>query len=184
MTSEIRDKDGVPVHVGDYVKTANRQGQVQAIFTNNTVTPSEKADDVEVAVTIKHPPKVVFLDKKGTQVSHNPSVLSHASRNESDINTTTKTNASKGQDAFTSSGEIQGKDGLPIHIGETVMTPYRGGKLQGEVEAIFTDNTTTPAEKEPGHDVHVAVVNPPKIVFTTQKNKQVYHNPSALSHVD
>lgn len=77
MASEIRDKDGVPIHVGDQVRTKTRRGQVYAVFTDSASTPVEKADDLEITAPIKHTPKVVLLDKNGRQVAHNPSVLRH-----------------------------------------------------------------------------------------------------------
>lgn len=69
-----------------------------------------------------------------------------------------------------------------------------------KVEAIFAGNSSEPVEELPGHDVHVPIINPPKVIFTTQvsrltygkdsltipfkRDKQVSHNPSALSHTD
>ncbi|KAF8466522.1 hypothetical protein JB92DRAFT_2017806 [Gautieria morchelliformis] len=78
--------------------------------------------------------------------------------------------------------KVQDKDGVPIHAGDIVNTPFRGGFREGEVEAIFVDNTTEPAEQI--KQVHIPIKNPPKVVFTTQRGKQVAHNPESLHHME
>ncbi|KAF8515346.1 hypothetical protein BU17DRAFT_12378, partial [Hysterangium stoloniferum] len=59
---------------------------------------------------------------------------------------------------------ITDKEGVPIHVGDTVKVRYREGK----VEAIFLDNATEPVEKAEGRDIRISVKHPPKVVFTDQ----------------
>ncbi|KAJ6120932.1 hypothetical protein N7523_005212 [Penicillium sp. IBT 18751x] len=67
---EVLDKDGNPIHEGDYVVTRIRggthEGKVEEIITDE-----ERAQEIDV----KHPPKVLFRNKNGKQVAHNPGTL-------------------------------------------------------------------------------------------------------------
>ncbi|KAM0482349.1 hypothetical protein ACHAPX_002866 [Trichoderma viride] len=71
--------------------------------------------------------------------------------------------------------KIQDKDGKPIEEGDSVWTPIRGGKHEGEVEQVVT----TEAEAKEANVKH-----PPKVVFTDQHGHGVAHNPEALKHVE
>ncbi|KAK8854493.1 hypothetical protein IAR55_003231 [Kwoniella newhampshirensis] len=68
--------------------------------------------------------------------------------------------------------EIKDKQGKLINVGDTVYTPFRGGKHEGEVSDIVT--TKEEAEEK-------GVKNPPKVLFTDQNDKDVSHNPSTLT---
>ncbi|OCH89604.1 hypothetical protein OBBRIDRAFT_794097 [Obba rivulosa] len=74
--------------------------------------------------------------------------------------------------------EIRTKEGEPIKIGDHVSTRYRGGKHEGKVEAIFTNEK----DIEEAGNIGVNVKNPPKVVFTDQHGHKVAHNPGTLSH--
>ncbi|KAI9067728.1 hypothetical protein FKP32DRAFT_1619922 [Trametes sanguinea] len=76
---------------------------------------------------------------------------------------------------------VKDEEGRIINIGDEVETKYRGGKRQGEVEAIFDNEQDV--EKQ-GSDLGVKVVNPPKVIFQDQHGHRVSHNPGTLSHVD
>ena len=56
--------------------------------------------------------------------------------------------------------EIKDKQGEPIHKGDTVWTPFRGGKRQGTAEKIVT--TEAEARQE-------GVKNPPKVLCSPPK---------------
>ncbi|KAK1753188.1 hypothetical protein QBC47DRAFT_53842 [Echria macrotheca] len=71
--------------------------------------------------------------------------------------------------------DIVDKEGQPIHEGDTVWTPIRGGKHEGTVEKIVT--TEAEAKKE-------GVKHPPKVLFTDQHGHHVSHNPGTLRHED
>ncbi|KAK5122042.1 hypothetical protein LTR85_004288 [Meristemomyces frigidus] len=71
--------------------------------------------------------------------------------------------------------EIKSKEGQPISEGDHVYTKYRGGKHEGEVEAIVS--TKDEAAEE-------GVKNPPKVVFTDQNDKRVSHNPGTLTNTE
>ncbi|KAH7207882.1 uncharacterized protein BKA55DRAFT_529980 [Fusarium redolens] len=72
MASDIKDKQGEPTNEGDHVWTrfrgGRREGDVQKIVT--TEKEGEKAG-------VKNPPKVLFKDQHGHEVSHNPGTLEH-----------------------------------------------------------------------------------------------------------
>lgn len=70
---------------------------------------------------------------------------------------------------------VQDKQGQNIDAGDTVYTPYRGGKHEGQVADIVTTKEEA-AEK--------GVKNPPKVLFTDQNNKDVAHNPGTLTDLD
>ncbi|KAF8457916.1 hypothetical protein BDZ91DRAFT_685650 [Kalaharituber pfeilii] len=73
------------------------------------------------------------------------------------------------------SRQVKSKEGEPIHEGDHVYTPFRGGRHEGDVEAIVT--TQEEADRE-------GIKNPPKVVFTSQNQKRVSHNPQTLSKVE
>ncbi|KIO20889.1 hypothetical protein M407DRAFT_81097 [Tulasnella calospora MUT 4182] len=68
--SQIKDKYGEKISVGDQVYTKYRggshEGEVEKI-----VTSKEEAEDEGV----KNPPKVLFTDQHGHRVNHNPGTL-------------------------------------------------------------------------------------------------------------
>ncbi|KIJ51228.1 hypothetical protein M422DRAFT_142039, partial [Sphaerobolus stellatus SS14] len=66
------DKEGIPIHLGDYVKARFREGNVCSISDKERITKSDL-----ICPTVKHPPKVIFTDQRGNQVSHNPSAIVH-----------------------------------------------------------------------------------------------------------
>jgi len=71
-----------------------------------------------------------------------------------------------------SPAEVHDKDGKPINVGDTVYTPFRGGKHEGEVSDIITNKEEADS---------TGVKNPPKVLFTDQNNKEVSHNPTTLT---
>jgi len=79
------------------------------------------------------------------------------------------------------SNGIKGKDGEEIEVGDSVSTPFRGGKREGRVEAVIHDQDDL--ENTEGID-GVAVKNLPKVVFADQHGHRVSHNPGTLSHSD
>lgn len=66
-----------------------------------------------------------------------------------------------------SSQDIKDKHGEDIHEGDTVGTRYRGGTREGAVKEIATTEDQHP--------------HPPKVVFDTQRGKEVAHNPHTLT---
>ncbi|KZT73457.1 hypothetical protein DAEQUDRAFT_413635 [Daedalea quercina L-15889] len=76
---------------------------------------------------------------------------------------------------------VQSKDSEPIKVGDTVYTKFRGGKREGEVEAIA--QTSQEAEQISG-ELGMGVKNPPKVVFTDQHGHRVAHNPGTLTHTE
>ncbi|KAJ5197714.1 uncharacterized protein N7498_006831 [Penicillium cinerascens] len=66
----VSDKNGEPIHEGDYVYTRIRggthEGKVEEI-----VTDGERAEETSV----KHPPKVLLHNKDGKTRAHNPGTL-------------------------------------------------------------------------------------------------------------
>ncbi|KAF8997754.1 hypothetical protein BDQ17DRAFT_1248327 [Cyathus striatus] len=72
--------------------------------------------------------------------------------------------------------EITDKKNVPINVGDTVSTKFRGGKHAGEVETIVT--TKEEAEE-------YGAKNPPKVLFADQNGEKfVSHNPKTLVHGD
>jgi hypothetical protein len=70
------------------------------------------------------------------------------------------------------SGEsVYDKEGVEIHLGDTVSTKFRGGRHSGRV----LDIVHAPQEKEvKGHSV--SVKHPPKVLFIDQNGMcDVYH---------
>ncbi|KAI0895079.1 hypothetical protein F4806DRAFT_469846 [Annulohypoxylon nitens] len=71
-SSEIKDKQGEPINEGDHVWTkirgGRREGDVEQVI--------ETADEAKEA-GVKNPPKVLFKDQHGHDVSHNPGTLEH-----------------------------------------------------------------------------------------------------------
>jgi len=71
--------------------------------------------------------------------------------------------------------DLKDKNSVPIHVGDQVFTPIRGGKHQGEVEDIVR---TEQDAKITG------TKNPPKVRFTDQHGHNVAHNAGTLRHVN
>ncbi|KAL1635460.1 hypothetical protein SLS58_010217 [Diplodia intermedia] len=69
---------------------------------------------------------------------------------------------------------VKSKEGQPIDEGDHVYTRIRGGRHEGDVEAVVT----TQKEAEDAD-----VKNPPKVLFTDQKGKPVAHNPGTLNNL-
>ncbi|KAL0243817.1 hypothetical protein I308_105079 [Cryptococcus tetragattii IND107] len=64
---------------------------------------------------------------------------------------------------------VQDKQGQNIEVGDTVYTPYRGGKHEGQVADIVT---TKEEADEKG------------VLFTDQNKKDVAHKPGTLTDLD
>ncbi|KAJ5673759.1 hypothetical protein N7462_009198 [Penicillium macrosclerotiorum] len=68
--SDIWDKYGNPIHKADYVFTRIRggshEGKVEEIITD---------DNRAAELSLKHPPKILFQNKDGKKVAHNPGAL-------------------------------------------------------------------------------------------------------------
>lgn len=77
MTNGIQDKQGEPIQVGDTVTTRIRggkhEGKVEAIVQNE----QDIKEAGGLGINVKNPPKVVYTDQHGHQVSHNPGTLTH-----------------------------------------------------------------------------------------------------------
>ncbi|KAI4524769.1 hypothetical protein K525DRAFT_291590 [Schizophyllum commune Loenen D] len=71
-SSQVNDKHGEPIHVGDTVASKARGGRQYGEVTD-IVTTKEEAEEVGA----KNPPKVLYEDQHGHQVSHNPGTLVH-----------------------------------------------------------------------------------------------------------
>ncbi|KAL1741734.1 hypothetical protein HDZ31DRAFT_66649 [Schizophyllum fasciatum] len=71
-SSQVQDKHGEPIRVGDTVASKARGGRQFGEVTD-VVTTKEEADEVGA----KNPPKVLYEDQHGHQVSHNPGTLVH-----------------------------------------------------------------------------------------------------------
>ncbi|KAI0064935.1 hypothetical protein BV25DRAFT_1852009 [Artomyces pyxidatus] len=78
------------------------------------------------------------------------------------------------------SSEVTDKNGEPIEVGDKVWSRARGGKQEGEAEAILIDQHDV---KNAG-DLGVSVKNPPKVVYTNQHGHKVSHNPGTLLHLE
>ncbi|RPA87477.1 hypothetical protein BJ508DRAFT_410246 [Ascobolus immersus RN42] len=70
-----------------------------------------------------------------------------------------------------SGNEVHDKHGNPIHEGDNVYTPFRGGRHEGKVSEIVT--TKEEAEE-------AGVKNPPNVLFTDQNGTDVAHKPGTL----
>ncbi|TRM59600.1 hypothetical protein BD626DRAFT_408881, partial [Schizophyllum amplum] len=70
--SQVKDKNGEPIHVGDTVASKARGGRQYGEVTD-VVTTKEEADEVGA----KNPPKVLYEDQHGHTVSHNPGTVVH-----------------------------------------------------------------------------------------------------------
>ncbi|KAJ3560783.1 hypothetical protein NP233_g10607 [Leucocoprinus birnbaumii] len=68
----LRDKDGIPIQIGEMVSSRQRAGRHYGNVTDIVIT-EEDAKKKGVA----HPPKVLFKTQTGKLVQHNPSVLVH-----------------------------------------------------------------------------------------------------------
>lgn len=75
--------------------------------------------------------------------------------------------------------DLKSKGGASIKEGDTVSTPYRGGKHEGEVEQIITDESQAKQLEDVKGAGHA-----PAVVFTDQNNKKVAHKPNTLSNLD
>ncbi|ESK85046.1 hypothetical protein Moror_15716 [Moniliophthora roreri MCA 2997] len=76
---------------------------------------------------------------------------------------------------MTRNNTVTDKSGREIAEGDTVMTRFRGGKREGQVEEIVMTQTQA---KEAG------VKNPRKVLFTDQHGHDVAHNPQTLTVVE
>ncbi|KAI1619075.1 hypothetical protein LTR10_019807 [Elasticomyces elasticus] len=74
--------------------------------------------------------------------------------------------------------DIKSKGGATIEEGDTVSTPYRGGKHEGKVEQIVTD------DKEAQNLGAKGTNHAPAVVFTDQNNKKVAHKPGTVTDLD
>ncbi|KIW66605.1 hypothetical protein PV04_05923 [Phialophora macrospora] len=75
--------------------------------------------------------------------------------------------------------EVKSKGGAPIEKGDTVTTPYRGGKHEGEVEVIVTSEKHANQLEDAKGAGHA-----PAVVFTDQNNKKVAHKPTTVINLD
>ncbi|CAG5182147.1 uncharacterized protein ALTATR162_LOCUS10015 [Alternaria atra] len=71
--------------------------------------------------------------------------------------------------------DVVSKNGEQIEEGDHVYTKIRGGRHEGDVNKIVTDQEEADAE---------GVKHPPKVLFTDQKGKDVAHNPGTLDVTD
>ncbi|KAF8638974.1 hypothetical protein AX17_001806 [Amanita inopinata Kibby_2008] len=71
-TSEVHDRHGRPIHIGDIVSSRARGGKQCGKVTNIVLTEEEAQEK-----GVKHPPKVIFVDQHGHSITHNPGVLVH-----------------------------------------------------------------------------------------------------------
>jgi len=74
--------------------------------------------------------------------------------------------------------DIKSKGGATIEEGDTVNTPYRGGKHEGKVEQIVTDEDQARNLDAKGTN------HAPAVVFTDQNNKKVAHKPGTVTDLD
>ncbi|KAI9694308.1 MAG: hypothetical protein M1820_009032 [Bogoriella megaspora] len=70
--------------------------------------------------------------------------------------------------------QVHSKEGEPIEEGDHVYTKIRGGRREGDVDKVVISEEEA---KEEG------VKNPPKVLFTDQKGKDVAHNPETLNNI-
>jgi len=75
--------------------------------------------------------------------------------------------------------DIKSKGGAPIEQGDTVSTPYRGGKHEGKVEQIVTSEEQAGQLEDAKGAGHA-----PAVIFTDQNNKKVAHKPTTLTNLD
>ncbi|ETI27533.1 hypothetical protein G647_09724 [Cladophialophora carrionii CBS 160.54] len=75
--------------------------------------------------------------------------------------------------------ELKSKGGATIEKGDTVSTPYRGGKHEGEVEQIITSEKQAKQLENAKGAGHA-----PAVVFTDQNNKKVAHKPNTVTNLD
>ncbi|OQU95389.1 hypothetical protein CLAIMM_01606 [Cladophialophora immunda] len=76
--------------------------------------------------------------------------------------------------------DIKSKGGAPIEEGDTVSTPYRGGKHEGQVEQIIT------SDEQAGEALQgvKGAGRAPAVVFTDQNRKKVAHKPGTVTDLD
>ncbi|EXJ90507.1 hypothetical protein A1O1_03610 [Capronia coronata CBS 617.96] len=74
--------------------------------------------------------------------------------------------------------DLKSKGGATIENGDTVSTPYRGGKREGKVEQLVTD-------EEQARNLNAkGASHAPAVVFTDQNNKKVAHKPETVTDLD
>ncbi|KAF3104118.1 hypothetical protein TWF706_004591 [Orbilia oligospora] len=71
--SDIEDKHGQRIEVGDTVYTKIRGGKHEG-EVEKIVRTAEEAQNFQ-ETSVKNPPKVLFHDQKGKLVAHNPGTL-------------------------------------------------------------------------------------------------------------
>ncbi|EXJ80963.1 hypothetical protein A1O3_07251 [Capronia epimyces CBS 606.96] len=74
--------------------------------------------------------------------------------------------------------DLKSKGGATIEQGDTVSTPYRGGKHEGKVEQIVTDEDQARSLDAKG------ARHAPAVVYTDQNNKKVAHKPNTVTDLD
>jgi len=74
--------------------------------------------------------------------------------------------------------DFTSKGGEIIEKGDTVQTPFRGGKHEGKVEELVTDDARAKEIDAKG------AKSAPAVVFTDQNQKKVAHKPGTLSDLD
>lgn len=89
--------------------------------------------------------------------------------------------------------EVFDKHGHPISVGDTVYTPFRGGKHEGRVEAIITSSSSSSSSAKPhiqigpgdneAREEAERTINPPKVLFHDQKGRRKEHRPQALADI-
>ncbi|KAK5074950.1 hypothetical protein LTS08_005473 [Lithohypha guttulata] len=75
------------------------------------------------------------------------------------------------------SEEVQSKNGEAIEVGDTVETPYRGGKHEFQVDKVINDEGEARDEGAKG------AIKPPVVVGVDQNNKKVSHKPQTVTDV-
>nr|XP_036582323.1 uncharacterized protein CTRU02_07889 [Colletotrichum truncatum]KAF6790983.1 hypothetical protein CTRU02_07889 [Colletotrichum truncatum] len=75
MPADISDKEGKPVKEGDEVFTPIRGGRHEGTVEKIVISEEEAESE-----GVKHPPKVLFTDQHGHDVSHNPGTLRHTEK--------------------------------------------------------------------------------------------------------
>ncbi|RYP10357.1 hypothetical protein DL764_000691 [Monosporascus ibericus] len=72
MPEQVRDKNSEPIKEGDHVYTRYRGGRHEGEVEKVVTTGAEAKEE-----GVKNPPKVLFQDQHGHNVSHNPGTLEH-----------------------------------------------------------------------------------------------------------
>ncbi|PFH49364.1 hypothetical protein AMATHDRAFT_147760 [Amanita thiersii Skay4041] len=71
-TSEVYDKHGKPIQVGDIVSSKARGGK-----QTGEVTAIDITEEDAKARGVTRPPKVLYTDQHGHSIAHNPGTLVH-----------------------------------------------------------------------------------------------------------